>query len=522
MPQALITINAVTGSNPPNGTALAINTVVSLDNVNTGGEVSYFWEFLDRPAGSAAAFSAAAVQNPTFTPDVEGTYLIRLTVNAALATEAVDTVIAAIAQMKSGIRIPAAGETTEESTSRGWAEDINTGLQLLDNLRADPGYITGYSAAAFARGRILRISSMQLIKSGLPGEEYIPLFNTALATNAAHMVLPLYIAMNLIDGGTSILANNIFYARAHGICGPVVTLGGVAGDRVYVSDTATLSLTPGTNPRRVGTIAYTDGVSYDWIYFDGGTVHGESTLYLEDGSEIVQRKGPMSINNADAGKPIDITSTGAGDITITAGNDLFLVTSDDMSVTTTDDITLSAGAGAVTFGLDGGAATATFGPTARVVSGIATPLASTDAANKDYVDSGVTAANVTGYVFFGNTATPNVSTECAIDPGFGNRTAPLSASSHPALPITKSGTIRDLEIAAVTGPAGASLDFTVWLNGAPSAITCTLAIAGTAASDHANSFAVVAGDLIELRAKSVGVITAGAVDVSAMLRIAGS
>lgn len=539
MPQALISINAVTGSNPPNGTALAINTLIQLNNTNSGGEVSYLWEFLDRPEGSTATFSSAVVQNPTFTPDCEGTYLIRLTVNAALATESVNTVIAAISQMKSGIRIPAAGETTEESTARGWAEDVNRGMQMLDNVRADAGLVTGYAGAAFARGSIVRISGMTLIKAGLPDEEYIPTFLTALATNASHMVLPLYIVQNLIDGGTSVLANNIFFARDKGICGPVATLGGVAGDRVYVSDTATLSLTPGTNPRRVGTIAYTDGATYDWIYFDGGMVHGESTINLEDGSRIAQRNGNLQIDNDDTNSDILVETLGTGTIgivaggpfevtagtnaEITAGADVLITATDDASIAVTDDITLSAGGGAVTLGLDGGLAKATFGPTARVVSGVATPSATTDAANKGYVDTAVGAVPlVNGYVFFGNTATPNASTECAIDPGFCDRTAPLSAASHPTLPICKSGTLRDLQVAAVTGPAGASLDLTVWLNGAPTTITCTLAIAGTSASDHSNSVAVAAGDLIELRAKSAGVITTGAVDISAMLRIAGS
>lgn len=514
MPQALITINAVTGSNPPNGTALVINTVVSLNNVNSGGEVSYLWEFLDRPEGSTSTFSSASVQNPTFTPDCEGTYLIRLTVNAALATEATNTVIAAIAQMKSGMRIPAAGETTEEDTARGWAEDVNRGLQMLDNIRADAGLVTGYAGANFARGRVVYISGMSLIKAGLPDEEYIPTFSTALATSSANMVLPLYIVQNLIDGGTSVLANDIFFARDKGICGPVTTLGGVAGDRVYVSDTATLSLTPGTNPRRVGTVAYTDGAMFDWIYFDGGMVHGESSLYLETGALVQQRTGTLGINNADAGQPIEITTTGAGSIFIEAGNDI--------SAVATDDVVLVAGGGAVSMSLDGGLATVIFGPTDRVVSGVDTPVAGTDATNKDYVDGAVLASAVSGLLFWGNTATPAAGAEVVLDPGFCDRTAISSALSHPALPMSKSGILKDLEVLAQTGPAGAALDITLWVNGVPSIVTCTLAIAGTTASDHTNTVAVAAGDYVELRVKSAGAVTAGAVDITAMIRLTGA
>ena len=510
MAQALITINAVTGSNPPNGTALVIDTVVSLSNINNGGEVSYLWEFLDRPEGSTATFSSSTVQSPTFTPDCEGTYLIRLTVNANLSTESVNTAIAAIAQMKSGIRIPAAGETTEEDTARGWAEDVNRGMQMLDSLRADPGYVTGFAGVALARGQIVYISGMTLIKAGLPDEEYIPTFSKALANNASRMLLPLYIVQNLIDGGTSVLANKIFYARDKGICGPVTTLSSTAGTPVYVSNTGTLSLTPGTNPRRVGTIAYTDGATFDWIYFDGGMVHGESDLYLEDGARIIQRDGDLVLDNQGSG---DVVALGSGDFQVTVSGDATLSAGTDAVIASAlADLTLSA-AGAVTFG-----------PTARVVSGVNTPVAGTDATNKTYVDGLIAAVPqpVNGYFFFGNTATPNAATECALDPGFCDRTAVAAASSHPLLPISKSGVLRDLEVRSVTGPVGASLDYTVWKNGVVTTITCTQAIAGLTASDHSNSVSVAAGDYIELRVKSGGVIVSGAVDVAAMLRLAPS
>jgi hypothetical protein len=489
---------------------LVIDTIVSLSNINNGGEVSYLWEFLDRPEGSTATFSSSTVQSPTFTPDCEGTYLIRLTVNAALSTESVNTAIAAIAQMKSGIRIPAAGETTEEDTARGWAEDVNRGMQMLDSLRADPGYVTGFAGVALARGQIVYISGMTLIKAGLPDEEYIPTFSKALANNASRMLLPLYIVQNLIDGGTSVLANSIFFARDKGICGPVTTLSATAGTPVYVSNTGTLSLTPGTNPRRVGTIAYTDGTTFDWIYFDGGMVHGESDLYLEDGARIIQRDGDLVLDNQGSG---DVVALGSGDFQVTVSGDATLSAGTDAVIQSAlADLTLSA-AGAVTFG-----------PTARVVSGVNTPVAGTDATNKTYVDGLIAAVPqpVNGYFFFGNIATISASTECVLDPGFGNRTAVAAASSHPLLPISKSGVLRDLEVRSVTGPVGASLDYTVWKNGLVTTITCTQAIAGLTASDHSNSVSVAAGDYIELRVKSGGVIVSGAVDVAAMLRLAPS
>lgn len=506
MARALIVINAVVGSNPPNGTALTIGSVVSLDNSNNGGELTYLWEFLDMPAGSLTAFSNPAIQNPTFTPDSEGTYLIRLTVNATLATESVNTVIAAITQLKTGMRIPAAGETTEESTARGWAENVNENLQLLDNLRADPGYVTGYAAVNLSRGDIVYISSMQLIKAGLPGEEYVPIFSKALATSATSTDLPLYIVQNKIDGGTAVLAKELFYARAFGICGPTATLGGVAGDKVFVSNTATLSLTRGTYPRRVGTIAYTDGATFDWIHFDGGLGHHEGRLRLQEDGDIQHiNAGFMVIENTVANENIRLITNGTGSVTAESAG----------------SIGLTAGTNVLTIGTVN---TAGFTPN-NVLSGINTPVVNTDAANKLYVDTAVGAiTDVSGYFFWGNTATPNAPTEVCLDPGFCDRTAPATAAAHPQLPMTKSGVLRDLEVRAQTGPGGGggdTLDFTVWVNGVASTVTAQLLdTPTTTASDPTHSVAVNVGDYVELRVKgSAGIIT-GVTDVSVTLRFA--
>jgi hypothetical protein len=65
------------------------------------------------------------------------------------------------------------------------------------------------------------------------------------------------------------------------------------------------------------------------------------------------------------------------------------------------------------------------------------------------------------------------------------------------------------------------LDITVWVNNAPTTITCQLAIAGTTASDVTHTATVAAGDLIEVRVKGAGVVTSGAVDITASLTLTG-
>jgi hypothetical protein len=39
--------------------------------------ISWYWDFLQYPAGSSAQFSSPSAPNPTLTPDVYGTYIVR-------------------------------------------------------------------------------------------------------------------------------------------------------------------------------------------------------------------------------------------------------------------------------------------------------------------------------------------------------------------------------------------------------------------------------------------------------------
>lgn len=56
------------------------------------GPLTYLWSFLGVPGGSAAALSDPTIVNPTFTPDVAGTYVVQLVVNDGASDSAPDTV----------------------------------------------------------------------------------------------------------------------------------------------------------------------------------------------------------------------------------------------------------------------------------------------------------------------------------------------------------------------------------------------------------------------------------------------
>lgn len=266
MPQAQITINAVVGSDND----LPINTLVQLDNNNIGGEVSFLWAILDQPAGPADILSNTAIQNPTFTPRKEGTYLIRLIVNQGLGDEQTDTVDAGILLLKTRKRVPAAGEQTEASVSRGWAGDTNNLIRFLNDKVSDPGTIVGVNgdASPMVRGAVVRATSSVTLKAGLPGEEEVPGFTPALATTGTQLDELLLVAEGDIDGASPIPVGGLGVFRYVGRFSDLALGAGAVGDPVFVSDTGTISVTQGTNRRQVGSIMAVDGVNRD-IWFAG-------------------------------------------------------------------------------------------------------------------------------------------------------------------------------------------------------------------------------------------------------------
>jgi hypothetical protein len=266
MPQASITINAVAGSDID----LPINAVVQLDNQNIGGELSYKWELLDQPPGAVDALSSLVLQNPTFTPRKEGSYLVRLIVNEGLVTEQSQTVVASVVQLKTLERIPAAGEVLEADTADGWATSMNSLLRRVDTLLSDPGIIVGLNASGgiLTRGQVVRATASSIIKTGLPGQETVPGFSLALATTLAQLDELLCVVEGGVDGSGSVANLGLLKVRYIGRLASQ-TPGGVAavGDTVYVSDAGGLSLTVGTIRRRVGS-AMSAGATFD-VWFNG-------------------------------------------------------------------------------------------------------------------------------------------------------------------------------------------------------------------------------------------------------------
>ena len=283
MPTAAIEINGAAASN----VALPLNTLVQLSNADAGGETVYLWVILDKPPGSLAALSDPNIENPTFTPDVEGTYLIKETVNGTLT----DIKVAAVKQLKSLERVPAAGETLEADASDGWATAVNSALRLLDTMRGDSGLLVVETAAGgLNRGKVLRIASTATLKSGLPGEEKVPGAALCQASTAAHLNGLLAVCEGGVDGSATPAINTLVYARVHGRYATVSGAGASVGDPVYVDNAGDLSRVAGSNTREVGRVMSVSGATYE-VWFSGfypaaadfaGATHG--AVYEETGA----------------------------------------------------------------------------------------------------------------------------------------------------------------------------------------------------------------------------------------------
>jgi len=74
-----------------------VGVAVTLDGSGSydpeGADLTYLWQLVSVPAGSAAALSNATAVNPSFTPDMDGAYEVSLTVNDGSKSSSPDSVV---------------------------------------------------------------------------------------------------------------------------------------------------------------------------------------------------------------------------------------------------------------------------------------------------------------------------------------------------------------------------------------------------------------------------------------------
>lgn len=130
---------------------LLLGLPVTLRNSDDTDVVRWVWALIDVPLGSTAVLSGATSPQVTFTPDVAGSYLVRLMVNDGL-TGQIDLKVAAVRDSL-GRRYPATGETAAAvnwpgNDEKGWGKD---GEQILRGL-ARPQLLAGVERITILAG----------------------------------------------------------------------------------------------------------------------------------------------------------------------------------------------------------------------------------------------------------------------------------------------------------------------------------------------------------------------------------
>jgi len=127
MATAVIQINGASGSRSD----LSTGVLVNLNDAGTGA-ISRLWELLSVPPGSASTLATPTAQTSSFTPDIVGSYRIRLTVNGAIT----DIAIGAVRTANLSMRIPATGEEDnfdESGNTTGWSGSLHEAFLAIDN-----------------------------------------------------------------------------------------------------------------------------------------------------------------------------------------------------------------------------------------------------------------------------------------------------------------------------------------------------------------------------------------------------
>ena len=214
------------------------------------------WTVLDVPKGTAfdaAWFNTNTASWPNvntfptvtnFVPDKEGTWLFRCTNSDGT----VDEVAVGVRHQRTNIRVPAAGETTEANSTRGWAESRNDDLDVFDDLVTSGGVqrCRFVSSGTGAAGTLVQFNGDTFDINPTSGAtEFVPTVEPASNSNPG---VGRYVGVIKAkkDGTTTSIASGslVWVSRAgmvEGSTSNILDLSGFAvGDSVYVGSSAGL------------------------------------------------------------------------------------------------------------------------------------------------------------------------------------------------------------------------------------------------------------------------------------------
>lgn len=482
MARAQIQINGVASSNVD----LPLNTQVQLSNNDDGSEQSWTWTLVP-PSGSQAALSSTTSVNPTFTPDVEGSYLITLLVNQVLppAAQLTDSAVAAVLDLKTAQRVPAYAETIETSTTQGWAGGALPGedalQQFLLDAAADPGTRVAMNTGSgpYNVGDPVIFQGQATLKPGLPGQEIIAGFqglpgNTPFFDyGSEHLpAVPMTgVIESLPGGGTSCSPGGLARIRVQGLLKKPLDVGMATpafGDPVYGTSSG-IALTPDVVP-----------------YFLGTIVLGAGEVQTNLGPWNITAQDSLTINGDDVPLTVGAGFTSANLETAIAGLSIAGLT---LTLVGTGGAALQLSMADGQFTLGGNPATLTkLGLPAGTWGG-------------KYWLNASPVPPTRHTVVFGTPTGPDAETSAAgfLPPGYGT----LAADPVPWI-ATRTGVATAL--AVNVGDTGtASLAATLYKNGSPTTMAVD-PLAGATTQGEANGPAVafVTGDLLAVKLQATG------------------
>lgn len=284
---ALITIDQLTNISPIGVTGRARNDLdlgqpVIFRNADDTDVNRWRWALLDSPIGSVAALSSVTSPQVTFTPDVAGSYRVRLTINDGLAGEQ-DIRVGAVLDAN-GLRIPSTGERAEETNwlvggsenENGWGKDVEQIIRLI---------------ATFANGLGATLS----LNNATQG-------NDILITNGDSIVGE--------DGGAlafEAVTGNIVITGAVHLAGAASGDGNVLADDLVIGDgSGDFGLTIYTSTTGAGRIVFVDtaagaqgfiGYEHNNTHFAFG-VEGSTALILSGSDLSPNDDGDLSLGDA--------------------------------------------------------------------------------------------------------------------------------------------------------------------------------------------------------------------------------
>lgn len=246
--------------------SIVISGVADPTKVPLGGSVtltaskdasSYAWVVLSKPPGSSAPITNAMSKTCSVSLSHEGSYLIQLTINGGTLLAETATCAPAVRELETGERIPALGETTENTD---WAQAaVDKTLQRVTRMQ-DIGAFVGKTETLLPANTVVRISGKSLIGAD---NRPVAVLEKALATSVAGVSGLLGVIVSAANGDTVVvgLVRVLTTGLLTGV--PKGGMSPVKDKPVFVSNTGALSLTPGDVLRQIGSVANVESSTFD-------------------------------------------------------------------------------------------------------------------------------------------------------------------------------------------------------------------------------------------------------------------